>query len=218
MSRNFHSRPACARLMCRAIGRTLQRLRPAEEEVAGTGITDRPTAVIAGQFEQRATLRERNVRVETGVVDIRLGFDHPDRRQPLLAQRDAADEKCNHPLRDATFVSSTPLAVRPGIGGEPSNPEPMDFSHHRAVTDAAAQFLGDLPRRDALRPPLRHIGDSLIRPGGCCCTSTQCSLGIPSARPCGFPSTTIWERIYITTFRMQLSTTKCSCGAATVTI
>src|SRR6478736_3727911 len=124
-----------AHLMCRAIGRTLQRLRPAEEEVAGTGIADRPTAVIAGQFEQRATLRERNVRVETGVVDIRLGFDHPDRRQPLLAQRDAADEKCNHPLRDATFVSSTPLAVRPGIGREPSNPEPMDFSHHRAVTE-----------------------------------------------------------------------------------
>ena len=28
----------------------------------------------------------------------------------------------------------------------------------------------------------------------------------------------IWERRYITTFRMQLSTTKCSCMAATVAI
>jgi hypothetical protein len=85
-----------------------------------------------------------------GIVDVGLGFDHPDRTQPLLALTNPAEGAFNRPVEDVTpvFGPSSPLA-RPCIRRKFSDPEPMNFPKHCAFSDAAAQFPSDLSRGGA---------------------------------------------------------------------
>ena len=133
-----------------AVRFSLQHLCAAEEEVSSGGIPDRPAAVMAGQFQERATLRERDVCILAGIVDVRLGFDHPDRTPPLLAWTNPAEGAFKRPVEGVTpvFGPSSP-AARPCIRGKLSNLESMNFPKHCAFGDAAAQFPSDLSRGGA---------------------------------------------------------------------
>jgi len=159
------SRPPGSRAMRRAVRLALQRFRAAEKEVRMAGIADRPAAGASSQFDERAALRERHIRIDAGIVDIGLGLDHPDRQQPLSAPINSAERALDAPMEDEARLSSASRAVHPGIGREFCDPEAVDLPEHCAVTEATAQLPGDLARSDALRPSGFQMGDALIRPG-----------------------------------------------------
>jgi hypothetical protein len=77
--------------MRRAVKLAAQRLRAAEEEIRMAGIADRPAAGTLGQFEKRPALRPWNIRIDAGIVYVRLGLDHPRWRRPLSARKGSAE-------------------------------------------------------------------------------------------------------------------------------
>jgi hypothetical protein len=62
-----------------------ERLATAKEEIAARGITDRPAAALVSQLEQGSTLCGRNIQVDRGIIDMRLGRGNPCRTAPILA-------------------------------------------------------------------------------------------------------------------------------------
>ena len=95
-------------------------------------------------------MREQDVCILAGIVDVGLGFDHPDRTPPLLAWTNPAEGAFNRPVEGVTpFFGPSSPAARPCIRGKLSNLESMNFPKHCAFSDAAAQFPSDLSRGGA---------------------------------------------------------------------
>jgi len=140
------------------------RLRPAEEEDRTAGISNRPPAGAAAQFEQCATLPKRNSRIEERILDIGSRVSHPGWYRPLHAPMlDAAISGCTLGPPE-NFFGCTPSAGRTTVGGKFGNAEPTNLCGHCVGADATAQFLGNLPHAGALQPSLSQIFGALIRP------------------------------------------------------
>ena len=199
-----------------AVRFALQHLCTAEEEVSSGGIPDRPAAVMAGQFEERATLRERDVCILAGIVDVGLGFDHPDRTPPLLAWTNPAEGAFNRPVEGVTpvFGPSSP-AARPCIRRKFSDPESMNFPKHCAFGDAAA------PVRERSVARWRPVTIALSRIRYAHLSTATGHIGASPAGvgpiyPCRASYQCVVRAELLTTFRINMSTTKCSRAAGIV--
>src|SRR5215470_15579538 len=117
--------PIGARTVLGAVRLVAQRLRPAEEETTGSRITDRPSAGIIAQFEERTALAARDARVGANGLDIGLGIDDPGRQRPFPEPPSGA--RCVYGPIGGTRAGCVPSAGRAAVGRELGNPEAMDL-------------------------------------------------------------------------------------------
>ena len=105
--------PVSTRAMVGTVRVAGERLGTAKEEIDARGITDRPTAALVSQLEQGSTLRGRNIQIDRGIIDMRLGCGNPCRTAPVLAlaQPQTIGRKFM-PAPRAIFVAKENLATR----------------------------------------------------------------------------------------------------------
>ena len=147
--------------MRRAVGLARERFSAAEEEIGATGIADRPPASAVVQFEQRAALRGRDIRIHERIVDVGLGVPDPGRELPLAARELAGDIVLALHHKTGIIALGPP---RTAIGRHLRDAEAMNLSEHGTTADAGAQFPRDALGRGALRPKRSHELDAFVGP------------------------------------------------------
>src|SRR5206468_2383287 len=154
--------PINARAVAGTVRLVAQRLRSAEEEARGFRITDRPSAGIIAQFEERAARAARDARVGVNSLDMGLGIDDPSRRRPF--PEPPGDARCVYGPIGGARVGCGASAGRATVGRSVANAEAMNLPDDGVVGDAMAQFRGDVPYPRALRPTSTQNARALLRP------------------------------------------------------
>jgi len=133
--------PIGARAVLGAVRFVAQRVRSAEEEARGFRITDRPSAGIIAQFEERTALAARDTRVGVNGLDVGLGIDDPGRQRPF--PEPPGDARRVHGPTGGERVGCGASAGCAAVGRELGNAEAMNLPDDGVVGDAMAQ----IPRR-----------------------------------------------------------------------
>jgi hypothetical protein len=154
--------PSSARRVLGTVRLVAEPLRSAEEEARGFRITDRPSAGIIAQFEERTALAARDTRVGPHSLHVGSCVYDPGRQRPF--PEPIAGALWVHGPISGTRAGCVPSAGRAAVRRELGNAKAMNLGDPRVVRDAMAQFRGDLPYPRALRPTSPQNARALLRP------------------------------------------------------